>query len=626
MKGLLAVARRTIVERRSVLAAAIIGSLVPFVVPLGRGMSGVQAQEARTLTAFILSSVFLAALTAVLGATMLPSRIADSRISFDLSRPISPWELWFGSLSAAVLLAFASAALVWLPSKFAGSEIPWRDLLAHVPVPSPLLLIPAIPVFFALSFGVSVALRSRSVLLLVDALLLAGSGVAIALIARLLLRHDAREALQTGLLSLAVIVAVLLIAAGGVSLARGRADIRQAHRAYSATLWPGVLISLLLLGGWAAWVLSAGPADMSSPGFVSPAPRGSWMSVYGRARNADVMFLFDETTRRSFRIPHRTELVFSEDGTRAAWLDPAGHLMTLRLDEPSSNPERTGISAMTRYGSLTLSPDGSRAAIEREGIVTVHAVAGGRAPVSARIAGRADAVRMLFVDGERIRVYAWSGSETGDVLARIPVRILELDARRRRLEHTGTIETLGWPRFLMGPGAARLLVRDTTSFRVVDARSGVLTARLAGRSPGEWSLPAFLSDGRVALATGRSDGERLSVFGLDGSLERSVELPPGGRVGLGGEVAPGQIVVGLRKGDDRSGDVFLVDAGTGRVTKIADKLWPVSNAASYYSGPLRPPRRPGSPAAKLFFGPQSSLVRFDPLTGERRTILGGEGD
>jgi hypothetical protein len=32
----------------------------------------------------------------------------------------------------------------------------------------------------------------------------------------------------------------------------------------------------------------------------------------------------------------------------------------------------------------------------------------------------------------------------------------------------------------------------------------------------------------------------------------------------------------------------------------------------------------GSEATKLFYGPRNeSLVRFDPLTGERRVILGG---
>jgi hypothetical protein len=114
---------------------------------------------------------------------------------------------------------------------------------------------------------------------------------------------------------------------------------------------------------------------------------------------------------------------------------------------------------------------------------------------------------------------------------------------------------------------------------------------------------------------------RLRVFGSDGRALQALALPRScdwgdvqSRVTLGGEVAPDQVVVGCT---DRSGEreVWLADFRAGAIRKAGDGLLPLWT--------FGPPAAIASEATKLFYGPNHrSLIRFDPLTGERRTLLG----
>ncbi len=61
---------------------------------------------------------------------------------------------------------------------------------------------------------------------------------------------------------------------------------------------------------------------------------------------------------------------------------------------------------------------------------------------------------------------------------------------------------------------------------------------------------------------------------------------------------------------------WLADLNAGSVRKVADDLRPVTTPRAIPGI--------GSEATKLFYGPRNeSLVRFDPLTGARKVILGG---
>ena len=108
------------------------------------------------------------------------------------------------------------------------------------------------------------------------------------------------------------------------------------------------------------------------------------------------------------------------------------------------------------------------------------------------------------------------------------------------------------------------------------------------------------------------------MFGSDGREGAAMALPAASSVSLGGEVAPGVLCLGVTDAAFRS-SAWLADLNAGTVRKVADDLRPAANPRAIESV--------GSEATKLFYGPRTdteSLVRFDPLTGERRVILGGK--
>ncbi|HEV2063603.1 MAG TPA: hypothetical protein VGS00_03535, partial [Thermoanaerobaculia bacterium] len=89
MRGFLAVARREIEEKRFVFAAAAAASLIPFAIPLVRGLHGTAATEARDWTTAILAGTFLLGLGVVLGGSVISRDLVDRRIGFYFSRPLS---------------------------------------------------------------------------------------------------------------------------------------------------------------------------------------------------------------------------------------------------------------------------------------------------------------------------------------------------------------------------------------------------------------------------------------------------------------------------------------------------------------------------------------------------------
>jgi hypothetical protein len=136
----------------------------------------------------------------------------------------------------------------------------------------------------------------------------------------------------------------------------------------------------------------------------------------------------------------------------------------------------------------------------------------------------------------------------------------------------------------------------------------------------------FLSDGRIAVAETGADGARLTILGAEGGRETAISLGPGGSIALAGEAANGKIIVVVRPVGAAMFDskIFLVDVSTGEARRIADSLFPVSAHAWWFAGDLSLSPAPGSEAVMLFFGPGYSLVRLDPFTGERRTVVPGD--
>jgi len=617
VRGFFAITRREIGERRLLFAAAALTSLIPLIAPFVPGNGAASAVDVRGWTALLISFAFAAGISIGLGGTMCPPSIASRRIGFDFAKPVSAFAIWGGRIAAALLLAVATATLVWIPARLSGATLPWKELLTQreVSLTWLLLALGALIVVFCVCHAATLALRSRSALTGLDALLAVAAWFGVSAALSRLPLFMAAVPFQRAAVGFAIAAGAALAAAGYASVARGRTDIGAAHRALSLVLWTAIGAGVVGVNGYASWVMSAKPGDLEQDLWASPASAGTWIQLEGRARGARATFLYDTAAERFARTPtvDWRGPVVSANGTRAAWIQGNADggpfpLWTWRLDDPKAEPARTRLLVAGYPSLMELSADGSRLATMEAGLLLVRDLASERVLVSARFPTRErQGVRGLFIDNDRLRIFR-TDETTFD--------IFELDAPSRTLRTIGSIGELNSLRFFVSdPTGGRIIVVDEPNrrTRLFDGGSGALLATL-GDAPAQSRWPRFLSGGRIGVTEGSDAGLRLRLYGQDGAPLTTIPMPPGRQAVTGGEVAPGQLVVGI--GDEGShGTVWLVDLDAATIRKIADDLWPVR---SLWTSPDI-----GSPATKLFYGPgQRSLVYFDPLTGKRRVVLG----
>ncbi len=625
MRGFLTVARREILEKRFVFAAAAVASLIPFAAPLVRGLHGQAATEIRVWLAVILAATLGAGLAVALGSTVLSSELADRRLGFYFSRPLTGFAIWAGKLGAACVIALGAAAIVYTPTLAAGGG---RVILASLPSAAPEIFAVGVFLAVALCHAASIAVRPRSPLLAVDLLALVLLSLGAAFIIQHLASEFAMEALVRATTALVLIAVIGVVAAGVVAVTRGRTDSRAAHHALSATLWGITGAGILSAAGYASWVLSATPRDLTEIDYVLPASRGNWVMVEGPARGGLPAFLFDTASGRyeragaDWRWP-----VLSPDGAHAVWFAPSGpggpfEVMTWKLDDPSSKPVRTRLSFPGTPAAF-LSEHGERLATIEAGLLSIYDLASGASLGSVRITDLYSSSRGFFLDANRFRIFPLrspGGLSGGDSLD-----ILEFDVGTKTLKTTGAMENVDEIAYSAEPSGDRLLVREKSRVTLRDGASGALLASLFQRGPETRSLARFLSDGRIALAVAEGPSLRVEVFAPDGKHERTLPVPARDRIALGGEVAPGKLIVAAG-GDEseRAGwTIFLADLSSGQIRQVAERLFPVVYMANWLTNRPNYLTEPGSEATKLFYGPGRSLVRLDPLTGERRVILPG---
>ena len=626
MKGFLAVARREIEEKRFVFAAAAVASVVPFAVPLVRGLHGQTAHEARDWLAVILAMTFAAGLAMALGATVVTSDLVERRLAFYFSRPVSGLSIWAGKLGAACVIALGAAAIVYAPTLVANGG---RFILTDLPLGTPETFVLGTVAAVVLFHTAAVAVRPRSLLLAVDLAALVLLDLATVFVLQRLILAYAMEALRSAITLLVIAVGVGLVVAGLVAVTRGRSDSRAAHRALSAALWGILGAGVLAVSGYAVWVLSATPHDLRQVDDALPATKGSWLMVEGPARGGLPAFLLDTATGRYRRAgADWRRPVLSPDGAHAIWFQQSGpggpfEVVTWNLADPGSKPVQTKLS-LRATPWIFLSEHGERLATISDGLLSVYDLASEASLGSARV-GERFYPRGFFLDRDRFRVFRPSGPATASSGSRLD--ILEFDISAKTLVTTGSIGDAGSIAYTASASGDRLIAREKSRFTLRDGRSGALLASLLERDSKKQSLGRFVSDGRIAIAVAEGTEARVEVFAPDGRHERTLAIPAGARIAFGGEIAPGKLVVAAG-GDPKvreSRTIFLADLSSGEVRKVADRLFPVVYLALWTSNRANYLAEPGSEATKLFYGPGRSLVHFDPLTGERRVILPGAG-
>jgi len=624
MKGLFAVISRELIEKRLVLAAALLAGLLALVVPLAGGLSGTSAGDARSWTASLLAFAFATGLPIGLGVTSLAPAIASRRIGFDLARPVSAFDLWTGRILAATLLAAGCAAIVWIPTGISGAAVPWRDLLKAPELPRswPLMFLGGLVLLFAASHAASIAFRSRSALLLLDvALALAAAFSLSAALGRLplFMGEDAHRRAACGF---AVVAAITVLAAGYASVSGGRTEIRDAHRSLSLVLWIGLGAAAVGVNAYASWVLSASPADLGDVWGAAPAAAGSGVIVRGPARGTEATFVYDTASGRFVRARVVDWLwpEFSLDGRRVVWIEGGDHggpfpVWSWQVGEPDAVRTRLRLDG---YPAFTIpSPDGRRLATIERGTLSIHDLDLATTLASARVGGERDQFRGFFAAPDRFRLCRIRADEKTH-----RIDIMELDVASRSLSTRGSIASLSeWVFLAVDRSGDRLIVRERRPgrARLFDGRTGDPIATLAA-GDGEIVWLGFLSDGRMVMTEASDHETRLRVFSSKGAPERVIPLPKGSRVAVGGEIEPDRIIVAI--GDDPvERTIHVVDVGAGEIRRIADGLYPVVHLAAFSSQPNLVAEA-GSEATKLFYDRGRNLVRLDPRTGERRVGLG----
>ncbi|HEX2757519.1 MAG TPA: hypothetical protein VHP60_03365, partial [Thermoanaerobaculia bacterium] len=108
MKGTLAVAAREIAERRLLFLGALVVGLLPlgvFLIPVLRG----NPREARSVAVLLVAATITVAFPLVFGATILVGDIAQKRLGFYFSRPLTAASIWAGKLLGALLISIGCA-------------------------------------------------------------------------------------------------------------------------------------------------------------------------------------------------------------------------------------------------------------------------------------------------------------------------------------------------------------------------------------------------------------------------------------------------------------------------------------------------------------------------------------
>lgn len=563
MNGTLMVASRELRERTRVFLMAAAMAVLPFfaaAVPSARGNRTMMIAG----VAFGAAMVLTTGLAAALGASTVAGDLAARRMSFYFSKPLSPWSIWFGKVLGALASIAICFGIIATPSLIVtGGE--WKGTFGWQGLGLAGLI--AFVLFFV-AHALSTMVRSRSALIGIDFVMAALAAGATFLIVRpLLIGGSSIAFVLLRLIGLAVLI--VLVFAPVWQLAAGRTDIRRSHAALSRGLWVPIAILLAVLGAYAAWVVSVGPADLKTIDIVQQAPAGDSVFLTGTARGRGdyrASFLVDANGGRAKRLVTLPwwGIEFSQDGKVIAYLQPSlrpvdAELYTLRVDVPDAAPVPTGIR---KVGSrFALSPDGSRIVVASDETISLYDTAGHRVLASARRGYRANTIAMFFLDANVVRVYQRPRDSQ-------QIDIFELDARTKSFAKTGSLQPNSPYNGIRLDRDAKLLLMPRTGL-VADARTGAALAQVPAANTNTF-VGAILSDGTIAMMErGQAGKTTLHLFAPDGTWKADLVLPAH-FVWISGETDQGKIVaIGydkVRAGEGGRGRaMFVIDPRHGSI-------------------------------------------------------------
>ena len=628
MNGTLTIAARELRERSFVFIAAAVMALFPFLVAAFPSTRSAGPLFTILVAGAITSLGFTLALSIVLGGSMVARELADKRLSFYFSKPVSAAAIWFGKIAGAVVTIAISFAITFGPSLLVANR-EWRSTMQLQPGTALLTFVLAAISCLLISHAVNTAVRSRSPLIVLDIAALAIGAAALWGMARLFTQSGAPILFSRMIEAIIVMVPAVILAAGAWQLSRGRTDLLRSHRELSKFFWSAMAIVIVAAGGYVTWVFSAGPGDISVDE-VTSSPSGNWVGISGRAAHRGdyrPTFLINVNTGRPFRLrgprfDSRAE--FTRTGDAVVEVRPnlalpgRGEIHLVQLNGAAADGD-TGI-VMTLSSPLVVSDTLRRIATSQNSTVAIYDVPTKTMLSAVRI--ETPMLQMFFVSDDVVRIYAGDGrSSTGPQPQTL--RIFEFNAKTRQLVQTGSVNAVAVtmvPR--VSSDGATLIVNqyggpDGRRMRLLDARTGAERAVINGYAP--W-LVAPLNSGGAAFIASTGNASSVRIVGANGSIVADVPLPS---KAIGGviEAVPGRkyLATAMRGPWAKQGsgwDLYVVDAQRGVIERSEHNVRLVSQYR------LDDPRSlPVVAGEYILSDAHNTLWRWNALTGAKVKVL-----
>jgi hypothetical protein len=642
MRGFLALVVHEINQRKALLAAAAVASLLPLAAPLLPATGSNPAEDIREAVLWVMVGGLVPLFALLLGVSFIGRDLAEGRLGFYYAQPLSGPTIWFGKLGAVLLLIWAVELIIMLPTASLSSDPLRFFVLPNVlesAVPkwlAPVLSFVAAAAVVLVAHAVGIIWRARSAWLIVDTLaLVAVIGLGWLAISPFLPLVAPEIITVAGCWMFAWFL-VALTAAGAVQATFGRVDPGRCHRVVSMTLWGVLTVSVSALLAWSLWVRSADIEDLDRALVVATGP-GDWIVVGGTSwgrLDYNPRFLVNVVEGRTLPIGPAfnwsgQDAMLAEGGSAALWLEPEGLLswavMTadLAAERPLALP--TGVTVGEEWEDVAIAPDGTRFAVLEGRTLAVYQGQPVQQLTAVRIEEELNPVAILFDDRDRVRVLASSRQEgpIGDTRW----WLLWLEVADRRLGDRVEIDwPWRWGRRSRDGRADHSLTQirygGTTHVAIRDAESGELLRDLEVRSV--WHVRP-LEDGGVLVIRDRDEDNRAELYGANGEPVWTADLPEAGEI-FGGLIgAPNLMLLGVIGFESDAGErtarfcTLGLDLATGSWRELADgKIpvlgrWGVSSSMGSWAV--------GSIASRLLVDEDGIVFLWDPDTGGIRQVV-----
>jgi ABC-type transport system involved in multi-copper enzyme maturation permease subunit len=609
MKNALVIAAREFEEKRFVAYAAVAFAILPFVLAAIPGVSGKSPHDVLAISSLIFGTTFAVALGVISGASFIGRDLSDGRMSFYFSRPVGSLSIWFGKLTAAILMIVGTFAFIIIPARLAVGGA-WTHIFNDEPSDVALLLGVALALFL-IAHVIGTIARSRSPLIVFDFAAAVICGVVIRLLILPLMAGGAIT-LAKGLgIALGVAAIIAIIGGGAWQLERGRTDRRRNHLALSQFLWGTMAVALLIAAAYVAWVVSVKPSDLTGQIQATRSTSGPFAVIIGTSKGrADyrAAFLLNSDDGSRTRVdPWASWLaVYARDGRSAAVPRREGNVADIMIyTRGRSEPADTGLTIVD--GGYIVSDDASRiATISHPSTLSVYDVAQKRSLASVRLP-EAAYLRVFFVTNDVVRVYL--NLQDG-------MKIVEIDVRARGLRETGFVPSGNAIGAYPDSSVAHMLVRAIHGDRLTlnDARTGAPIRTLVSGT--QLKTARYLRDGRIAFIDGTNSAAVLHILAADGSPQRDIALGAKQSTMFIGDDGTRLVLTDI---DATSGKRMLESVNINR--GVIERREPIHD---WVPSGVFDPRPPIEPLRDVFYvDAGGNIMAWNPATGAKRAITGG---